>query len=193
MFPLRKMQHIKVPWSSVAQFFSRVSICKPCRSDQGNNWAELSPASHPCADTKSQLLPWAETSFSPRALLTVKLKFQSINTSLAHHYLFLEKNKTNTNNNKTQTNKHKNTTKIFAFCLVTESNGKTFQMWNVEAPTKPAECTLALADKQYLLYLLLLLCWQGKGQAGKTPLDFKSQIDSTTSVHKSMNTFYLKY
>lgn len=27
----------------------------------------------------------------------------------------------------------------------------------------------------------------------KTPLDFKSQIDSTTSVHKSMNTFYLKY
>lgn len=83
------------------------------------------------------------------------------------HYLTLEKNKTNTNNNKTQTNKHKNTTKIFAFCLVTESNWKTFQIRNLQAPPKPAECTLALADKQDLLYLLQLLCWQGKGQAGK--------------------------
>lgn len=37
----------------------------------------------------------------------------------------------------------------------------------MEAPTKPAACTLALADKQDLLWLLLLLCWQGKGQAGE--------------------------
>lgn len=44
---------------------------------------------------------------------------------------------------------------------------KPFQICSVEAATKPAECPLPVADKQGLLCLLLLLCWQGKGQAGK--------------------------